>query len=207
MDKLKGARYFSKFDVWWGYNNVWIWSGNEWKAMFKTNQGLYEPTVMFFGMCNSPATFQAMMDKIFKKEIEGDLIIVYMDDVLGFSKTINRLKKIEWIILEKAQEHDLFFKAKKCKFWIVVQEGKLAMDSAKLKEILEWPTPKTVREVQSFLGFGNFYTVSNKTVQVLVTFTKIVLRLMNKRKINCLYSCSVLSKLIYNVRQSSNLSV
>ena len=57
---------------------------------------------MFFGMCNSTATFQAMMDKISKKEIEGDLIIVYMDDVLGFSKTINGLNKIEQIVLEKA---------------------------------------------------------------------------------------------------------
>ena len=120
---------------------------------------------MFFGMCNSPATFQAMMDEIFKKEIEGDLIIVYMDDVLGFSKTINGLKKIERIVLEKAQEHNLFFKAKKCEFrklkikylGLVVQEGKLAMDSAKLQGILEWPTPKTIKEVQSFLGFGNFY--------------------------------------------------
>ena len=73
MDKLKGAKYFSKFDVQWGYNNVQIQSGDKWKAAFKTNWGLYEPTVMFFGMCNFPATFQAMMDKIFKKEIEGDL--------------------------------------------------------------------------------------------------------------------------------------
>ena len=78
-----------------GYNNVQIRSSDEWKAAFKTNRGLYEPTVMFFGMCNSPATFQAMMDKIFKKEIEGNLIIVYMDDVLGFSKTIDGLKKIK----------------------------------------------------------------------------------------------------------------
>ena len=72
---------------------------------------------MFFRMCNSLATFQAMIDKIFKKEIEGDLIIVYMDDVLGFSKTLDGLKKIEQIVLEKAREHDLFFKAKKCEFW------------------------------------------------------------------------------------------
>jgi hypothetical protein len=59
------------------------------------NRGLYKPTVMFFGMCNSLGTFQAMMDEIFKKEIEEDLIIVYMDDILGFSKTIDDLKKIE----------------------------------------------------------------------------------------------------------------
>jgi Reverse transcriptase (RNA-dependent DNA polymerase) len=57
---------------------------------------------MFFGMCNSPATFQAMMDEIFKKKIEDNLIIVYMDDILAFSKTIDGLKKIEQIILEKA---------------------------------------------------------------------------------------------------------
>jgi Reverse transcriptase (RNA-dependent DNA polymerase)/RNase H-like domain found in reverse transcriptase len=120
---------------------------------------------MFFGMCNSPATFQAMMDKIFKKEIEENLIIVYMDDILAFSKKIDGLEKIERIILEKAREYDLYFKAKKCKFrklkieylGLVVEEGKLAMDPAKLKEILDWPAPKTVKEVRSFLGFGNLY--------------------------------------------------
>jgi hypothetical protein len=120
---------------------------------------------MFFRMCNSPATFQAMMDKIFKKEIEEDLIIVYMDDILAFSKTIDGLKRIERITLKKAQEYDLYFKAKKCKFrkpkikylGLVVEEEELAMDPTKLKGILDWPAPKTVKEVRSFLGFGNFY--------------------------------------------------
>jgi Reverse transcriptase (RNA-dependent DNA polymerase) len=65
IDKLKGAKYFTKLDVRWGYNNVRIRKGDEWKAAFKTNKGLFKPTVMFFGMCNSPATFQAMMDDIF----------------------------------------------------------------------------------------------------------------------------------------------
>jgi RNase H-like domain found in reverse transcriptase/Reverse transcriptase (RNA-dependent DNA polymerase) len=120
---------------------------------------------MFFGMCNSPATFQAMMDEIFKKEIKENLIIVYMDDILAFSKTIDGLKKIKQIILEKAQEYNLYFKAKKCKFrkpkieylGLVVKEGKLAINPAKLKGILDWPAPKTVKEVQSFIGFKNFY--------------------------------------------------
>jgi Reverse transcriptase (RNA-dependent DNA polymerase) len=120
---------------------------------------------MFFGMCNSPATFQAMMDKIFKKEIEEDLIIVYMDDILAFFKTINGLKKIKQIILRKAREYDLYFKAKKCKFrkpkieylGLAVEEGKLAMDPTKFKGILDWLAPKTVKDVQSFIGFGNFY--------------------------------------------------
>jgi Reverse transcriptase (RNA-dependent DNA polymerase) len=71
MDKLKGAKYFTKLDVHWGYNNVQIRKGDEWKAAFKTNKGLFEPTVMFFGMCNSPATFQAMMDDIFITMIDN----------------------------------------------------------------------------------------------------------------------------------------
>jgi Reverse transcriptase (RNA-dependent DNA polymerase)/RNase H-like domain found in reverse transcriptase len=165
MDKLKGAKYFSNFDIQWGYNNVQIRSGDEWKATFKTNWALYKPTVTFFGMCNSPATFQAMMDEIFKKEIKEDLIIVYMDDILAFSKTIDGLKKIKWIILEKAREYNLYFKAKKRKFrkpkieylGLVVKEGKLAMDPTKLTGILDWFAPKTVKEVWSFIGFGKFY--------------------------------------------------
>jgi hypothetical protein len=88
-----------------------------------------------------------------------------MDDILAFSKMIDGLKKIERIILEKTQEYDLYFKAKKCEFrkpkieylGLVVEEEKLAMDPAKLKGILDWPAPKTAKEVQSFLGFGNFY--------------------------------------------------
>ena len=80
MDKLKGVKYFTKLNVRWSYNNIWIQKGDKWKAAFKTNKGLFEPTVMFFGMCNSPATFQAMMDNIFMAEIDEQLVIVYMDD-------------------------------------------------------------------------------------------------------------------------------
>ena len=66
---VKGASLFSKFNVWWGYNNIQIKEGDEWKAAFTTNQGLFEPQVMFFGLTNSLATFQAMMNNIFKDEI------------------------------------------------------------------------------------------------------------------------------------------
>jgi len=88
MDKIKasGARYFTKLDVRWGYNNVRIKEGDEWKAAFKTNTGLYEPTVMFFGLCNSPATFQSMMDEIFKDEVNECWVIIYIDDILIFQK-------------------------------------------------------------------------------------------------------------------------
>jgi Reverse transcriptase (RNA-dependent DNA polymerase) len=71
MDKLKGAKYFTKLDVRWGYNNVQIRNEDKWKVAFNMNKGLFEPTVMFFGMCNSPATFQAMIDNIFMTMIDN----------------------------------------------------------------------------------------------------------------------------------------
>ena len=85
LDKLKGAKYFTKLDVWWGYNNVRIWEGDQGKAAFKTNRGLFKPTMMFFNLCNSPATFQAMMDDIFGDMISECIIIVYMDDIFLFA--------------------------------------------------------------------------------------------------------------------------
>ena len=95
MDKLKGAKYFTKMDVQWGYNNVRIRKGDEWKVAFKTNRGLFEPTVMFFRLCNSPTTFQSMMDSIFILKIEGNLVLVYMDDILCFSDNLDDLIKTE----------------------------------------------------------------------------------------------------------------
>ena len=65
MDKLKGAKYFTKLDVHWGYNNIWIKKGDEWISAFKMNKGLFRLTVMFFSMCNSPATYQSMMDNLY----------------------------------------------------------------------------------------------------------------------------------------------
>jgi hypothetical protein len=65
LDKLKEASIFNKFDIIWGYNNVQMKEGHEWKAAFLINKGLFKPTVMFFGLCNSPGTFQQMMSTIF----------------------------------------------------------------------------------------------------------------------------------------------
>ena len=86
LDKLKGAKYFTKLDLRWGYNNVRIRQGDEWKAAFKTNQGLFKPLVMFFRLCNSPATFQNMMNDIFRDKINEGWILIYMDDILIFAK-------------------------------------------------------------------------------------------------------------------------
>ena len=100
-DKLKGTKYFTKMDVHWGYNNIQILKGDKWKAAFKTNKGLFEPSVMFFKMCNSPATFQLMMDKIFVTMIKEKLVIIYMDNILIFAKTKEELKRIMKLVLKK----------------------------------------------------------------------------------------------------------
>jgi translation initiation factor IF-2 len=121
--------------------------------------------VMFFGMCNSPATFQAMMDNISMTMIKKQLVIIYMDDILIFADMEEELKRITKQVLEKLQEHNLFLKAKKCKFCktkikylgMIIKQGKITMDSLKLGGIRDWPTPTMVKQVQSFLGFGNFY--------------------------------------------------
>ena len=93
LDKLKGARIFTKLDVRWGYNNVRIKEGDEHKAAFITSRGLFEPLVMFFGLCNSPATFQRMMNHIFFDLIMEGRIVVYLDDILIFSDDIDEHRR------------------------------------------------------------------------------------------------------------------
>jgi hypothetical protein len=85
LDKLKGANIFMKLDIRWGYHNIRIKEGDKWKGAFKTNKGLFEPTVMFFRLCNSPATFQAMMNDIFRDMLNEGWLIIYMDNILIYS--------------------------------------------------------------------------------------------------------------------------
>ncbi len=116
MDKLQGVKYFSKLDIRWGYNNVRIKTGNEWKAAFRTNQGLFKPTVMFFGLTNSPTTFQWMMNNIFKDLIMSGAVTVYLDDILIMSKTKEEHRRITREVLKVLQKNKLFLKVEKCKF-------------------------------------------------------------------------------------------
>ena len=120
---------------------------------------------MFFGMCNSSATFQSMMDSIFIEEIEEGVAIVYMDDILIYATTLELLEKYTRRVLQKLREHDLFLKAKKCEFnktkmeylGLVIKEGKISTDPIKVKGFADWPIPTCVKDVWSFLGFGIFY--------------------------------------------------
>ena len=100
VGKLRGARYFTKLDVWWGYQNVRIKEGDEWKAAFRTNRGLFEPLVMMFGLTNAPSTFQTMMNDIFQDLISEGVVCVYLDDILIFTKDLEEHQKIVWRVFD-----------------------------------------------------------------------------------------------------------
>ena len=118
------------------------------------NKGLFELTVMFFGMCNSPETFQSMMDSIFRDLIGGCTVIIYMDNIFLFAKNPQDLKNNTKKVLQRLRENDLFLKLAKCEFsktkveWLgmIIEEGKNSMDPGKLKGISEWPSPTMVKQ-------------------------------------------------------------
>ena len=93
IDKLKEARYFNKLDLIWGYNNVRIKEENEWKAVFLTNKGLFEPQVLYFGLCNLPGTFQRMMNSIFQELLHEGVLANYMDDFVISARTMEELEE------------------------------------------------------------------------------------------------------------------
>jgi hypothetical protein len=155
LDKLKGTNIFTKLDIRWGYHNVRIKEGDEWKGAFKRNKGLFEPTVMFFGLCNSPATFQAMMNDIFRDMLNEGWLIIYMDDILIYSNDPEEHWKRTLHVLARLCENDLFLKAEKCTFdvkeveylGLIISENKIAMDPTKLAGIRDWPAPTNVKGV------------------------------------------------------------
>ena len=150
--------------------------GDEWKAAFQTNWGLFEPTVMFFGLTNSPATFQAMMDHIFHNLISQGKVLVYIDDIVIHTKDKDEHRQITWQVLELLCENKLYVKPEKCEIkkseieylGLIVSEGKIWMDPVKTNAIRGWPIPIKLKELQSFLGFCNFYRCFIKDYSVIV---------------------------------------
>jgi len=140
ISQLHGAKYFTKLDIWWGFNNVYIKLGDEWKVAFRTNHSLFEPLMMFFGMTNSPATFQTMMNDIFRTLIAKGIIVVYLDDILIFTRTEEEYKRAIQRVLEVLAEHKLFLCLEKCEFHqkeikylgLIISENKVAIDPVKV---------------------------------------------------------------------------
>ena len=174
---LGGARLYTKFDVRQGYNNIRIKEVDAHKATFKTRHGLHQPRVMMFGLCNSPATFQAFMNDryrwtIAKHEALGTFIRIYMDDIAIATKVAGPPDEVRAAhvaavsdILQVASDNDLYFKPEKCIFHassidylgVILEEGVTRMDPVKVKGVCDWPTPTSVKDIRSFLIFCNFY--------------------------------------------------
>ncbi|CAK5268475.1 unnamed protein product, partial [Mycena citricolor] len=165
INKLKGARFFTKLDVRWGFNNVRIRQGNEWKAAFRTNRGLFEPLVMYFGLTNCPATFQTMMNDILQDLILSGDVMVYLDNILIAHSDIHRHREIVNEVLRRLHENKLYLRAEKCEFkmlsikylGVIISHNHVEMDPVKVAGVVEWPAPANKKEVQQFLGFTNFY--------------------------------------------------
>ena len=160
ITQVKDASIFSKFDIHWGYNNIRIKEGDQHKVAFKTKYGLYEPNVMFFGLTNSLATFQAMMDHILQpwaekwalEDVKGSW---YMDDILVASRNKKKHQQATHKLLDILEANDLFLKPEKC-VWeqprvdylgLILEEGVMCMDPAKIAGIATWPTPTSVKQV------------------------------------------------------------
>ena len=162
---MKQAKLFTKLDIRWGYNNIQIKEGDEWKAAFRTNRGLFELTVMFFGLTNSPATFQAFMNTILAGLIDEGNVIVYLDDILIFADDPATHDHLVRRVLEILRQHKFYLKPEKCSFGQptvdylghVIGNGEVRMDPAKVLAVREWPGPRNKNEVQQFLGFCNYY--------------------------------------------------
>jgi hypothetical protein len=165
IHRLKDTQYFTKLNVRWGYNNVRIHEGDEWKAAFRMNRGLFEPLVMYFGLTNSPATFQTMMNEIFQDLITEGVISVYLDDILIFTNSQEEHRWITCLVLDCMCKHKLYLRPEKCEFekvrieylGVIISHNKVEMDPVKVAGVADWPTPSNKKEVQSFISFINFY--------------------------------------------------
>ncbi|KAF8755226.1 hypothetical protein RHS01_05545 [Rhizoctonia solani] len=163
MAQLRGAKIFTKLDLRWGYNNVRVKEGDEWKTAFRTKYGLYESLVMTFGLTNAPAAFQHFMNELFKDLLDV-CVIIYLDDILIYSKDDASHTQHVHEVLRRLMGNQLFCKASKCTFHvtsveylgIIVSDKGFSLDKLKIQAVQEWPVPTKVKEVQSFLGFANF---------------------------------------------------
>ena len=133
--------------------------------MFTTPFGAYEPLVMYFGLMNSPATFQTMMNELFWDMINEGKVIIYLDNILIYTKGEKEDDELVKEVLKQLRENDLFVKPEKCHWKVTTVEflgviltpGGIKMDPDKIKAIVDWPIPKCMKDIQRFLGLANYY--------------------------------------------------
>ncbi|KAL0152827.1 hypothetical protein M9458_051867, partial [Cirrhinus mrigala] len=164
LEQLRSARFFTKLDLRSAYNLIRIREGDEWKTAFSTATGHYEYLVMPFGLANSPSFFQAFVNEVFRDMLHR-WVIVYIDDILIYSSSYSKHIQHVRAVLQRLIQHQLYAKEEKCEFhqekiaflgYIISSEG-IAMDDSKVNAVRNWPRPSTLKELQRFLGFANFY--------------------------------------------------
>ncbi|GBG86223.1 hypothetical protein CBR_g41128 [Chara braunii] len=187
LDRVQGAKYFSKIDLKSGSHQIEVHPDDQYKTAFRTRYGHYEFIVMPFGLTNAPATFQRCMNDLFTPWLDK-FVVVYLDDILVFSRTLKEHQGHLRQVLEKLREANFKINAKKCD-WAKTQvlylghvldgDGVKPEDS-KIAAIRDWPTPRTLTELRSFLGLANYY---RKFVRNFSTIAAPLRRLLRKETI------------------------
>jgi hypothetical protein len=175
FDQLTGARVFSKIDLRSCYHQIRIRLEDIPKTALTTRYGLFEYLVMSFGLTNAPAHFTYLMNSVFMPELDK-FVVVFIDDILIYSKNEEEHAKHLRIVLTRLREHQLYAKFSKCVFLLeeiqfmghVLSTKGIAVDPSKVKDILEWKPPATVHQVRSFLGLAGYYH------RFILDFSKIV---------------------------------
>ena len=165
VENIGTKKVFTKMDLRWGYNNVWIKEGDEWKAAFTTLEGSFEPTVMFFRLTNSLATFQVMMNELIQDLINTGKVAAFIDDIIIGTEDKKGHNELVAEVIKRLEENDLYVKLEKCKWkvrevgflGVIIGEDRIKMEEEKVKGVLDWLTPRCVKDVQKFLGLANYY--------------------------------------------------
>ena len=167
FDRLQGASVFTKMDLASGFWQLRLHPDSEAATAFSTPDGHFQWRVMPMGLCNAPSTFQRTMQKVLGHLMQGadQCVLVYLDDLLVFSKNLNDHCRHLQSVLAALRLHSLRLKASKCTFATPsvsflghnIQPNALSVEEAKVNTLRQWPTPKTRVQLQAFLGFCNFY--------------------------------------------------
>ncbi|KAK3535143.1 hypothetical protein QTP70_004798 [Hemibagrus guttatus] len=164
LEQLRGARFFTKLDLRSMYNLIRIKEGDEWKTAFHTTQGHYEYLVMPFGLTNAPEVFQALINGVFQ-DVLNKYVIAYIDDILVYSTSFEDQVCHVREVLSRLLTNCLYVKLEKCEFhrhtvtflgYVISPQG-VEIDQSKVQAVTGWPKPTTVKVLQCFLGFANFY--------------------------------------------------
>eukprot|EP00253_Pinus_taeda_P022443 PITA_22443 len=164
FDQVKGVTVFSKIDLRSGYHQIWIKEEDIAKTAFRTRYGHYEFVVLPFGLTNAPATFMCLMNSIFHQYLDR-FVLIFIDDILIYSRMVEEHQEHIRMVLQTLREHQLYAKFSKCDFFqeeiqylghVITKDG-IAVDPEKIKAIMEWPVPKDVADIRSFMGLAGYY--------------------------------------------------